>query len=602
MAKLDLIPTTWLNIATVRPIGGVARELLRLALVAAVYWLAARLSLSLALVHGQVTPVWPPTGIALVAFLVIGRRAWPAIALAAFAVNLPIGPSPIGAAAIAAGNTLAPLVAFELLRLVDFHRELDRLRDAIAIIVIGALGAMTISATVGSSVLLLWGSISTTNFLPTWAVWWTGDAMGVLLVAPLLLSMLTGAPTLGPTPTLSRERGRESFAKWGQKYATAVRWRRGLELAGLLAGSGIVTYLLFQSRLGLQYLVLPVIMVTAWRFGLRGAAPAALIASGVAIWSAIEGSGPFFGQTLLQKMVTLQVFNVSVALTSFLLACFVETRERQEEMSRLYASAQLGSEAKTRFLHLAAHELRTPITVLTGYLSILADGTLGAVPDGWRKPLEMLMAKTRELNSIVADLLEASRIEANAVPRSHDQLDLRMVVEDASQRARPRADLLGAEIAMHLPADPVPVDADAKQLGRILDNLINNGLTYTTRPPRLSISVSCEGGRGLVRVADNGAGIPASEQERVFERFHRTNDPAFRHVSGTGLGLFISRQLADGHGGSLTIESSTPDEGSVFALALPLSPAESARVDIRSGNSAEPATGIEEPAEAVSAA
>src|SRR2546426_3240758 len=85
-------------------------------LVAVVYWLAARLSLSLAVVHGQVTPVWPPSGIALVAFLVIGRRAWPAIALGAFAVNLPIGPSLFGSAVIAAGNTLAPFVAAELLR------------------------------------------------------------------------------------------------------------------------------------------------------------------------------------------------------------------------------------------------------------------------------------------------------------------------------------------------------------------------------------------------------------------------------------------------------------------------------------------------------
>src|SRR5207302_7690293 len=117
-------------------------------LVVAAYWLAARLSLNLALVHGQVTPLWPPTGIALVAFLLIGRRAWPAVAIAAFAVNLPIGPTALWAAAIAAGNTFAPLVAAELLRRVGFHTELDRLRDAIAIILIGALGGMVISATV----------------------------------------------------------------------------------------------------------------------------------------------------------------------------------------------------------------------------------------------------------------------------------------------------------------------------------------------------------------------------------------------------------------------------------------------------------------------
>ena len=99
------------------------REFLRLALVALAYWLAAKLSLNLALVHGQVTPIWPPTGIAVVAILLVGRRATAAIALAAFAINLPIGPSALGAAVIAAGNTLAPLLSAELLRRVGFPEE-----------------------------------------------------------------------------------------------------------------------------------------------------------------------------------------------------------------------------------------------------------------------------------------------------------------------------------------------------------------------------------------------------------------------------------------------------------------------------------------------
>jgi signal transduction histidine kinase len=142
------------------------------------------------------------------------------------------------------------------------------------------------------------------------------------------------------------------------------------------------------------------------------------------------------------------------------------------------------------------------------------------------------------------------------------------------------------------------VEADASQLGRIFDNLINNGLTYTVRPPRLAITVSREGDRAVVRVADNGAGIPEKERERVFDRFHRNNEPAFRNVPGTGLGLYISRQLAEGHGGSLVVESSTSRDGTVFALALPLSVAASTRVH-GSGDSSEISTGIE-PAAALS--
>src|SRR5260221_841288 len=149
---------------------------LQLAVVTLAYWLAAIASLRLALVHGQVTPIWPPTGIALVAILVLGRRVWPAVFLAALAVNLPIGPSILGAASIAAGNTLAPLIAAALLKRAGFRIELDRLRDAVAIIVLGALVAMTISATVGTAVLVLSRAVPSGNFLSPCAVRWTGDA------------------------------------------------------------------------------------------------------------------------------------------------------------------------------------------------------------------------------------------------------------------------------------------------------------------------------------------------------------------------------------------------------------------------------------------
>lgn len=520
-----------------------------LTLVALAYWLAARLSLNLALVHGQVTPIWPPTGIALVAFLIIGRRAWTAIALAAFAVNLPIGPSPLGAAVIAAGNTLAPLVASELLRKVGFHRQLDRLRDAMAIIFIGALGGMAISATMGTTVLALSGAISPSQVWSTWAVWWTGDAMGVLLVAPFLLSLLAF-----PRPRLN--------------------WRAGLEVGGLLAATAVLTYLLFLNDLRLEYLVLPLIMAAAWRFRLRGAAPAALIASGVAIWAAVRGIGPFAEETLVEKMVTLQVFNVSLALASFVLASFVATREHKEEIARLYASAQAASVAKTRFLHMASHELRTPVSVLTGYLSMLSDGSLGPAPDQWKSVLSILIAKTKELNRLVGDLLEASRLEANTVKQESTEIDLQTVLDEAAERARPRANLLRAEIMTEVSSGAIPVEADAEQLGRILDNLVNNALTYCAGTPRVMLGVAVEGERAVLRVTDNGVGIPIREQERIFEQFHRSNEPAFASVPGTGLGLYISRQLAEANGGSLTVERSSPEDGTVFSLALPLAKGE----------------------------
>ena len=517
----------------------------RLAVVALVYLLAARLSLNLALVHGQVTPLWPPTGIALVAFLVFGRWMWPAIYLGALAVNLPIGPSPLGAAVVAVGNTLAPLVAAELLRLVGFRRELDRFRDALAIICLGALAGMAISATVGTTVLYLEGVISSAQALSTWAVWWTGDAMGVLLVAPFLLSLLN----LGAPPRLTA--------------------RAALEIVGLLLLTAVITYALFLNNLRLEYLVLPLIMLAAWRFHLRGAAPAAFTASSVAAICAVHGLGPFAEETLFEKMVTLQVLNVCLALASFVLASFIETSEREEQISRRLASAEAANQAKTRFLHLAAHELRTPITVITGYLTMLSDGSLGEVPKGWAQPLQILAGKTTELNRLVSDLLEASRTEAKAVPVDAVDLNLGDAIRAAADRARPRAQLLTADIAVEIPQSPVMARADSAQLGRILDNLLNNAMTYSVSPPRIQVALSADGGHASIRVIDHGTGVPTEERERIFEQFHRVNQPPFQNVPGTGLGLYISRQLAEANGGTLTLESSSSEGGTVFMLSLP---------------------------------
>jgi signal transduction histidine kinase len=520
--------------------------LLQLAVVALAYWFAARVSLELALVHGQVTPIWPPTGIALVAMLILGRRVWPAVFVAALAVNLPIGPSPLGATAIAAGNTLAPLTAAALLGLTGFRIELDRLRDAASIIILGALVAMTISATVGTSVLVLSGAVPSDSALPTWAVWWTGDAMGVLLVAPFLLSLLPSAGS--PPPT----------------------WRQASELVGLLLGVGVLTFVLFQNRLRLEYLVFPLIMLAAWRFHLRGATPAALIASGVAIWSAVQGTGPFATETLVQKMITLQVFNVCVAITSLLLAAFVVARERAEEMTRLYVSATAASQTKSTFLDMAAHELLTPLTVASGYLSLLSGGTVGSPPEAWEAPLGIVLSKTYEMEKIVDDLLNASQLEASGQLPEREVLDLRRVVDDAVERVRPRADLLAADVTVDLPGDPVPVEADASRLGRVMDDLINNALTYTIRTPRVVIALSTKSRRAIVRVTDNGVGIPEGERERIFDRLYRIADPQVV-VPGIGLGLYICRRLVEGYGGGIAIERSTPGVGTVFAVSLPLS-------------------------------
>ncbi|MEU8030952.1 MASE1 domain-containing protein [Streptomyces sp. NPDC049099] len=277
---------------------------------AALYFGSAKLGLLQQLVRGQVTPLWPPSGIAVASLLLCGPRVWPGIALGAFLVNVSLGPSVPAVLAIMAGNTLAPVCSWALLRSAGFRNELDRLRDALALIFLGAFTGMLVSATTGSGTLVLAGALSTADFWPTWSVWWTGDAMGVLVVTPVLLVLRSARLP---------------------KDAPPARWAEGLLLLVATVGVGFLE----TSRTPLLFLGFPLLIWAAFRFRLAGAAPCALAVSTFAIIAAAERSGPFAGHHLLTEMITLQAFNGSAALTALLLSAVIgERNETQREIAR----------------------------------------------------------------------------------------------------------------------------------------------------------------------------------------------------------------------------------------------------------------------------
>ena len=269
--------------------------------VAAIYYSGAKIGLSEALVRDQVTPLWPPTGIAVAALLLGGLRLWPGIALGAFLVNATLGPSIATVLLITTGNALAPVCAYYLLRKVGFRPELDRMRDAVVLVFLGAFAGMLVSATVGTAALVSSGALAREDFWSTWSVWWAGDAMGVLIVVPLVLAIRT----------------RTSWR------TTPRRW---LEAVGLLMATTGVALLVTSSSTHLLFLVFPFLIWAALRFQHIGAAPCALVVVVAAVHAAAMASGPFAGLDLVAGMVTLQAFNGSVVLTTLLLSAIVSQR------------------------------------------------------------------------------------------------------------------------------------------------------------------------------------------------------------------------------------------------------------------------------------
>ena len=239
--------------------------------------------------------------------------------------------------------------------------------------------------------------------------------------------------------------------------------------------------------------------------------------------------------------------------------------------ARLFAQAKAVTRAQSDFLNMAAHELRTPLSVIAGYVSMMEDGTLGEPPRHWLGPLETLRSKTAELEALISELLIASRLEAGTIPVQEGEIELREAAFAAIERIQPRAALLGARLSHTFPEGRVLGMGDAEQVGRILDNLLNNALSYSLERPRVSLVVH-GGDDTRVEVRDNGRGIPLEERSRIFERFYRIDDPAVRHVPGTGLGLYISRQLAARMAGVLSLDRTVPGKGSTFTLRLPAAP------------------------------
>lgn len=280
--------------------------------VAAAYYLSGRLGLLRRVEAYQsiVTPLWPPTGMALGALLRFGGRIWPGIALGALGTTLSVSGSfsPLGIG-ILIGNTLAPVCAWIALRSVGFREELDRLRDGVALVFLGAFAGMLISATLGTVTLVLTEKLPPERFWPVWACWWAGDVMGVLVVTPILL-------------VLRR-------ARWSR---VTDRW---LEAVGLFVVITSTSVLATTSTLAMLYLVFPVLIWAALRFQLAGSAPCALLVSVLAVISATHQAGPFRGHGVLEVILNLALLNGSVTLTSLLLSAVVtEQLVIRREMER----------------------------------------------------------------------------------------------------------------------------------------------------------------------------------------------------------------------------------------------------------------------------
>jgi PAS domain S-box-containing protein len=589
---------------------------LLLACVAALYIGAAKLGIQLPVAHGIVTPVWAPTGIALAALVLFGPSIWPAVAIGALVANATSGASLAVAAAIAIGNTLEAVVGAALLRRVDFRPTLDRVRDVAALVLLAAGASTAIAATNGVTVLWLSGNLSD-SYASSWFLWWSGDAMGDLVAAPLLLVWLSapfwkprvaevveGVALLGLLASLSWFVFLHGYWHYphllfpplgGGSTTEVVQIEEGL-LAAVIVSLLILGAVLSERTAAERTLeheretfaeAQAVAHIGSWEwniaadritwsdelFRLYGLEPVPEMSSA----SYLEQIHPEDLRRVEQRFARALIDTAPFSFEHRIVGDNGTTRwihvqghavvDAAGDPVRMVGTAQDVTETKRlhelreNILATVSHELRTPLTSIIGFAQTLRERGTDLDEATRAEMVRNLVEQANRLQNLLSDLLDLDRMRHGLLPPSFRPTDVGALVANVAARQAEQ----GRQIGVH--AEQVVADVDAAKVERIVENLLANAIKHT--PPGTDVVARVERDAGFVMIAidDRGRGVQEEERKAVFELFNRGYSPDV--VPGAGIGLSLVAQFAAVHGGRAWIEDH-PGGGASFRVRLPL--------------------------------
>lgn len=537
----------------------------------ALYVLAGKVGLLLALYHPSATPVWPPTAISLAALLLLGYWVWPAIFIGAFLVNVTTVGTLATSLGIATGNTLEAVVGTVLInRFANGAFVFDRQCDTVNFVLLAALLSTMVSATVGVTTLSLAGYADWDRFGAIWVTWWLGDAVGALVLTPALLLW-----NLHRTITEDRARLWETGLSWGLlSLVTVIVFHSGHALRA-------VNY-------PLAFLAFSLVIWIAVRLGAREAATAIVLCAGIAIGGTLRGTGPFAGGNPHEALLALQAFMALIAVTALGLAVGVAERRRAEQAlqdlnqslerrildrtSTLQATVEQLHELdrlKTAFVSIVSHELRTPLTSIKGLTDNLMGGVAGPLNDKHRHYIARIQANADRLTRMLNELLDLSKIEAGRLQLHPTALSLAELLDDVVEAFQPLAQRKGIVIELRSAPDMPKIQGDRDKLYEVLANLLENAVKFTPEAGSVHIAARVLDARRIqVEVVDTGCGIPPEHLPRIFDKFYQVHSTPL-NMGGAGLGLAIAKGLVELHGGTITAESGPGGGGTRFSFTVP---------------------------------
>jgi signal transduction histidine kinase len=515
-----------------------------------VYVVVAKLSLKLAFIHASASSIWPVTGIALAAVLLLGYRIWPAIFIGAFIVNDFTAGNSFTSLAIAGGNTLEAVGgAWLVRRWIGGDRAFDRAQDVFKFSV-SVLGATLISPTVGVTSLTIGGYANWQNYDAIWLTWWMADAIGGLVVAPLLIL-------------------------WSDQPRWRFSFHRDYEVALLFIAILVVAEFVFggwfpinAANYPISFLCGPVVIWSAFRFSQRETATVVFMLSAIAAWGTLHHWGPFMMETEDQSLLIMNTSTAVLTVTALALAAAMSERRRAElAIEQQKAAVEAANKTKDNFLAMLSHELRTPLTPVLAALDVLEAEKPAEVDC---KAAVAMIRRNVELESqLIDDLLDLTRIARDKLQLHFVETDtheaIRNVVEICQTEARGR----GIRVHPNLRAGSHFITGDNAKFQQIIWNLLKNAIKFTHDGGEITLASSNPSPAALqIAVSDNGIGMEPDIISRIFDPFEQGEQSLQRRFGGLGLGLAISKSLAVAHGGSLIAESQGRGYGSTFTLTL----------------------------------
>jgi signal transduction histidine kinase len=551
------------------------RLLFCLSVATVVYTLVAILGLSLASLHSHASPVWPASGLAVAATLLLGPRIWPALFAGAWMANLwqiyfhtetdSLPAALLAPCFIAAGNTGEALAGAWLIeRFAGGTRLLDHAPNVLRFAWAGSLLPPLISMFFGVGALFTAGLDGGTDFQSMALTWWCGNWAGILLVTPLILAWARPFPF--------------RFSKWPALEAlliTATLIFAGQTLCGIYLGEALRDF----PR---SYMTIPVLLWAGIRFGKRGLVLALLALALIAVLGTVRGFAAFPGENPNQSLLHLQIFMGIVSVLCLFTVCLVDELQRtlveldkvNEELEARVETRTLRLaeviEEKNELMAIAAHDLQGPLTGVRNLAEQVLEKPALLGQSLGREIMAEIKRTCEGMDGLIRRLWDYLDAEQKHEFMPLEEFDPATVLQETVEMFCPAAAAKNIELQVHLPTRTLCLRLEKNAVHQILGNLLSNAVKFSRPGSRVEILLQAhEDGARLV-VSDQGPGLAPGDLLILFRKFVRLQAKPTGGENSTGLGLYIVRKLTQRMGGSIRCESLSGD-GATFILELPYS-------------------------------